>query len=239
MKTNLKSIAKSKKGKLLLTGAALLAMGVGTTYAWWTAESSDSFQETMGTMSIKTDFSSIKDAVGYEPGLTVDGYGTVENTGSIDTFFKINADTQIQFAENADGTVIPEESRKFEAIDPNAVKVTFAPRINENETDSFWFKDSAGNLYGLVHTGDTLTADVHEDFSGESIDNHYMNAAVTTKIQAEASQALDAAAQAQFGVDLGSLEVYEGPTAKSGESQQTMNAYKERAMKCLHEVMDR
>jgi hypothetical protein len=240
MKKSFKQLIASKKVKLLLTGAAVITMGVGTTYAWWTAESSDATQIVMGAMNVKTDFSGLKDQVGFEPGLTNEGNGSITNTGSIESLVKINSDSQIEYVLNSDGTAIEQANRKFQALDPNAIKVTFTPTIDESNVDGFWFTDSEGNAYALLEPGASLNVAVVEEFTGEGIGNQYMNAVVKTNVKANAAQALDSAAQASFGISMDDLTLCESAESSDGiQYKSVSDNYHNLGMKALQEAMKR
>lgn len=238
MNKKMKKILHSKKAKLVLTGAALVTMGLGTTYAWWTANSETSNSVTMGSLSVKADFPGFADATGVEPGLYVESNGTITNDGSIDSLTKISPDSQIQFTQNADGSAIAEADKKFEAVDPKAVVFSYLPSADPSADESFWFQDSAGALYALIKPGQSLKLNVKENFVGDAMDNHYQGAVVKTTIKEDTSQAQDEAAKASFGVDQNALHLYESKIQKRGGVDNSA-AYKEKAMARLHEVMSR
>lgn len=243
MNKKMKKMLHSKKTKLVLTGAALVTMGLGTTYAWWTANTETSNTVTMGSLSIKADFPGLVDKTAFEPGLDVDSTGTIENTGSVEAFVQVKNDSQIQFALTADGTAIADADRKFEAVDPEAVQTDFTPVIDEKQTNAYWYNDPSGNLYCMMDPGSKVTVSAAENFDGEKCDNHYMGAVVKTRIATETAQAQTAPVQAQFNFDLGEITDYvsdhaSDPDSADGVSFKT-NDYHVRAMKHLHEMMDR
>lgn len=238
MNKKMKKMLHSKKAKLVLTGAALAAMGLGTTYAWWTASSETSSTVTMGQLSVKADFPGFKDETAVEPGLDAESDGTITNNGTVDSLTKITPDVRIEFAQTADGTAIAEGDRKFEAADPKAVVFSYLPSIDQSSDESFWMQDKDGNLYALIKAGQSLKLHVAENFIGDEMDNHYQGAVIRTVIREDTAQPQDGAVKAQFGVDQTGMDFYDNGIQKRGGAD-TAGAYKERCMKHFHEIMSR
>lgn len=233
MNANLKKAIRSKKTKLVLTGAALLTMGLGTTYAWWTASSETSNTVSMGTLDVKAAFDGLEDVTDYEPGLDVEGNGVIENKSTMIAYVKVSSDSTIKFADKTEE----------EAIDPKAIQTTFTPVIDENDSDVYWFNDPAGNLYAMMNPGAAAKVSVTENFTGDTVGNEYMGAVVTTKIKTDSTQALPGAVQAEFNFDMGTAIDYptknaSNPDPSAGPAYKT-NDYHTRAMKALHDAMNR
>lgn len=235
MKKNMKELLHSKKVKLALTGTALAVMGLGTTYAWWTASTETSSTVTFGTLKMKTDFPGLSDQVDYEPGLYLDSDGTIENTGTQPLLAKVSNGSEIQFALDADGNAIADADKKSEAVDPNAIQLIIQPTNYEEAETNCWYTDDSGSLYALVDAGATATLHVTENFDGEKCTNQYQGAVVKAKIKVDATQVQPEQAKSQFGTDMedNGFRPYDGRTRSDN------SAYREKAMNFLHKMLNR
>ncbi len=226
----------SKLTKVIITGVAIGSVGIGSTYAWWTAESEATYTVKTGKMSVKTDFTNIENQTEYEPGLNVEGDGIITNTGSVDALVKISDNSQIKFSRDENGDVIASEARVFEPADKEAIQMQITPQIDESIDDAFWFQGKNGDLYALMIPGSELVANIQQDFLGDQMDNHYMAAVVNTKLKANATQAIEEAVLSNFDESMNDLVPYE---ESSDVKTFSTSDYASRAMDFLHKVMEK
>ncbi len=204
---------KKNRMKLIIAGLALIFVTVGTTYAWWTASQQVSQEISMGNLNISATIKELKDPINYEPGLTAEQTGTIKNTGSIDAIIKIDNDTMVKFS-NADD---------YAAVDPEAVRLSIKP----NGGKGYWFSDDSNNTYVLLSPNQQAKILVETEFVGDKMGNEYMNAEFKINGDLKATQVLDGAMLAEFGIDGSQLTDYVASTsfstaANSGETSEAM-----------------
>lgn len=203
---------KKNRMKLIIVGLALIFVTVGTTYAWWTASQQVSQEISMGNLNISATIKELKDPINYEPGLTAEQTGTIKNTGSIDAIIKIDNDTMVKFS-NAD---------EYAAVDPEAVRLSIKP----NGGKGYWFSDASNNTYVLLSPNQQAKILVETEFVGDKMGNEYMNAEFKINGDLKATQVLDGAMLAEFGIDGSQLTDYAASTsfstANSGETSEAM-----------------
>ncbi|HIX70075.1 MAG TPA: signal peptide protein [Candidatus Enterococcus stercoravium] len=197
---------------------------MGTTYAWWSASSQMETKITMGNLSVTASLDEVTDSDGWEPGLYSELTGTIENTGSIDALVKVSNASTVKFAD----------SEEFVAADPEAVTLNLKP----TEDGTFWFKDAAGEAYVLLMPGDVATVAGGVTFVGEKMGNDYMNAQIQVAGEVTASQALDGASLANFGVAFADLTDYFAEETESAGARRSVRTLSP-SMKKLQEVMTR
>lgn len=206
---------KKNRIKLIMVGLALLFVTVGTTYAWWTASQQVSQEVKMGNLNINASIKALKDPINYEPGLSTEQTGTIKNTGSIDAIIKIVNDTKVKFAGAAEYT----------PVDQEAVKLTIKPDGGKG----YWFSDTTGDTYVLLAPNQQAKILVEANFVGEKMGNEYMDAEFLINGDLKATQVLDGAMLAEFGIDGSQLVDYVAPigfsmnAANTGQSSEAMN----------------
>lgn len=236
MKNKLKTLMHSKLVKVIITGVAIGTVGIGSTYAWWTAESEAAYTVKTGKMNVKADFTNIENETGYEPGLYVKGDGTIMNTGSVDALVKVSDNSKIKFAYDTDENAIPSDARVFEEVDPSAIVMDILPTIDDSQEDAFWYTGSNGDLYVLMIPGSQVSTHVTQNFLGDKLDNRYMSAVVNTKLKANATQAIEEASLANFDESMENLTPYDGnPMDKTFST----NDYATRAMEFLNDMTNK
>ncbi len=214
--------------KLVLTAGALLMVGVGSTYAWFTTSDADTLAVSMGELGVETNLDALsdEDGIDLEPGLVVESTGSIENTGSLYALVKLEDETSVTYKGTSEAVVAPE----------NTVAFTFAPE-NDNYEDwdngVIWYTDNNGGTYLLMDPSATLGLSVDADLNGETIDNSFMGAQVNFKVKTQATQALEGAVQSEFGITLEELKPYQV------EGQSLNRAATDQAMAHLYEVMGR
>ena len=206
--------------KLVLTAGALLMVSIGSTYAWFTASNADTIDISMGELGVQTDLEALadEDGIDLEPGLSVETNGSIENTGSLYAMVKIEDDSQVTYKDTEEAVSVPE----------NTVDFSFVPKSgNYEDWDNgiVWYTDGNGGTYLLMDPAATVALDVTADLNGEAIDNSFMGADVTFKINAHAVQALEGAVSSEFDVELADLQPYqaEGETMSRSTSNQAMD----------------
>lgn len=204
---------KKRKLMLFLTGIALVLVAIGGTYAWWTASVETKQKVSMGKLSLEANFAEIQDTVNYEPGLSVDIDGIIKNTGSIETIAKVTNSSSIKFAYADDGmTPILPENQTFVKDTEGAIQVAFGPG---NDTDVYWFKDQQNNVYALFEVGGIIDTTVTADLNGDVMGNKYQEAEIELGAKLQATQVLDGAIQAEFGIAIGDLQDYHSGSGRS------------------------
>lgn len=176
----------------------------------------------MGNLSVTASFDEVPEPDGWEPGLYSELTGTIENTGSIDALVKVSNASTVKFAGSED----------FVAVDPQAVTLVMQPTAD----DTMWFKDTAGEAYVLLMPGEVATVAGVVTFVGEQMNNDYMNAQIQVVGDVTASQALDGASLANFGVSFADLTDYFAET--DGVVHRSVKTLSPNMMK-LQDVMTR
>ena len=174
-------------------------VSVGSTYAWFTANDTATMDISMGELGVQTDLEALADddGIDLEPGLNVETNGSIENTGSLYAMVKIEDDSQVTYKDTEEAVPVPE----------NTVDFSFVPESgNYEDWDNgiVWYTDGNGGTYLLMDPAATVALDVTADLNGEAIDNSFMGADVTFKINAHAVQALEGAVSSEFDVELAS-----------------------------------
>lgn len=212
---------KSTKFKLIASGLLLAGMTLGTSYAWWNASQTVHQDISMGELAIEAAVSTVEDPVGYEPGLTVEQTGTITNSGSIETLVKIENDSKVTLK----GQETPQ------AIDGETIQMTIKPAAGD-DGDGYWYQDSQGNNYVLLAPEETAKIDVITGFNGDKMGADYMGAAIDVAGNFKATQAMDGATAAEFGITLEDLTDYPDTSGLRSGSQSE-------AMRVLTELMTR
>jgi|GEM_PF-2023000 SipW-cognate class signal peptide len=207
MKKWMKKITSNKRLGLVLTAIILLLVTIGSTYAWWTASATIEQKVTMGNLQIEASFNE-RNFSNYEPGTTAVFNGTIRNTGTIPALVKIENNSQITFVYSDDDlTPIPLTSQAPEGVDKSLIKISYAPRSGDYEDNErvFWFEHIySGETYILMERNATLRVEMTITFDG-AMTNKYMDAVIEAKMQVKATQVLEGAAQAEFGLDMAHL----------------------------------
>lgn len=196
-----------KKSRIAMVGCLTLMMTAGTTYAWWTAEVQSTQTITMGKLAIDGNLKKPSSLTNWEPGLEVDAAGSIKNTGSIDTLVKISGNNKIKKVEDTEFvdagemtklTVGPQGSDTYVGFDGTGTRNGY-----------YWFGDAAGNVYLLMMPNATVKLDTLTELVGDKMGNDTMGAEIQIALDFDATQVLDGAASAYFGItlsDLGDLD---------------------------------
>lgn len=196
-----------KRTKIVLLACILLLTTIASTFAWFKASSQVTQKIQLGNLKIEATFTP-PDTTNYEPGLTAETHGTIKNTGTIPAIVGVKNNSSITFAYSDDNlTPIPVANRQPEAIDPNAVKITYVPTSGsyDDNADVIWFADAAGNNYFVIEVGATANVDLNVTFDGPNTTNKYMDAVVDIKADVTGTQVLDGAIQSEFGISADDL----------------------------------
>ncbi len=237
---------QNKKVRLVLLGMMLLLTTIGTTYAWWMVKTSATQTVTMGKLGVTMELSDPADSENYEPGLYMDQEGTITNKGSIPALVKVGNVSEVKKKytryDNFDDFDAIAEGDQAYVVDPNGVKLKFGTPDEDAEygiSDVFtdgddygWLKDINGNIYLLLYDEGTAAPIATALFFDGSMDNTYMDADVKMAVQLEASQVLNDAVAANFGVDFDDFEMMDNkPNAKArtsaGNTNKTMQKFAE------------
>lgn len=190
---------KRRKWSLILTGIAILLVAVGGTYAWWVASLQKDQEVTMGNLKIKADFAELEDPIGYEPGLTAEIGGRIENKGTIPAMIKLNNNSEIKFVYSDDQlTPIPEAEQKFIKDGEEAIKLSVD--LTGDSDEAYFFKDSDGGRYILLEIGGFVDTEIVAEFDGNVMGNKYQDSIIRIGAKLDATQVLNGAMQSQFGV---------------------------------------
>lgn len=210
---------KNKKRNLILTLMALVVVAVGGTYAWWTATVAANQKITMGKLTLTADFPELQDEIDFEPGLSSEITGTITNTGSLEAIARVENSSQIKYAYS-DDNFTPVTELAFVKDTENAIALSFGPG---NDSEVYWFKDVAGNAYVLFEVGGKIDTTFVADFSGEVMGNKYQEAEIKIGAKLKATQVLDEAMTAEFGITMNDLVDYSRSTSRQARSATTNN----------------
>lgn len=160
----------------------------------------------MGNLKIQASFTE-ETLTNYEPGTDTEITGTIKNTGTIPAFVKVANASQITFAYS-DDKLTPVVAPQPEAVDPNVVKMSYAPQSGdyEDNADVLWFVDAAGDRYLLMEAGAVLNIQINVTFDGPLTANQYMDAVIAVKANIQATQVIEGAIQSECGVNASTLE---------------------------------
>lgn len=197
---------RSRKWKLMLTGIALVAVTIGTTYAWFTASAASQQEISTGNIEITADFPELTEVENYEPGTYVSIDGKVENAGSLPAIVKVASDSQIRFAySDGDFTEIPEADREYENDKKGAVALEMEPASglydDPDNPDVYWFEDGEGTRYLLLEPASSVDLTNNANFDGDVMGNQYQHADVKIGSVLEATQVLEGAIANEFSID--------------------------------------
>lgn len=212
----------NRKHKLILTGVLLVVMTVGTTFAWWTASTSVKQEVKLGDLKIEADFDELADNLNYEPGLTTEQLGRIKNTGSIDAIIKVENESKVKFADTTN----------FVTADKEAIQLSVKP----NGGDGYWYRDDQGATLLILGSGETAKIIMSGLFSGDKMDNEYMNAQISLGGNLKATQVLEGAMLAELGVNAESLTEYDDGLERSSLFK---NNTQSDAMLHLRQLLDR
>lgn len=201
-----------KRINILLAGMLLLVISVGATFAWWTASTQVTQTINMGNLAIEATVEQLGDNENYEPGLTVEQDGTVTNTGTIETLISVDSSSTVE-SKGSEGT-------------ETAISIAFKPLGG----DGYWFKDASGRAYVLLSPGETAEVEIVSSLNGSDMDNTYMDSTVNIVGDFHATQVLDGALEAEFGIVVDDLIDYEENFSRGVKSE---------GMKRLHDLTKR
>ncbi|MDF0480223.1 TasA family protein [Vagococcus sp. PNs007] len=194
----------NKKRMISLTALALILLAIGGTYAWWTTSVSTDQKISNGKMRIEADFPELQNEENYEPGLTSEITGKITNTGTIEAIARVENSSLIKFAY-ADDNLTPTTNSEFVQDKEGAIGLAFGPG---NDQGVYWFKDSSGNAYVLFEVGGYIDTTFTAQFNGEVMGNKYQEADIKVGAKLKATQVLDDAMKAEFGVTSSDLTDY-------------------------------
>lgn len=191
--------------KIGLIGVLLLFMTIGTTYAWWTATTQVKQTINMGNLLIEAKMEKLSDDTNYEPGLTINQDGTVSNNGSIEAIIRVDSGSEGQSTASVGNAKTRNQATNM--------------IIRPTGGDGYWFKDPNGEAYLLLSPGETAKVDFETTLIGEHINNEYNSSTLDIIADLKATQVLEGAILAEFGIDFESLVDYDTATSHNRSSE--------------------
>lgn len=216
----MKRLKNVKHIKLIISLLVLVAVCVGSTYAWWTATKMITQDINMGNLAIEATFDKFDDSLNYEPGLTVDFSGRVTNTGSIPVIIRVENSSKIR--------VKGEET--YNPVNKEAVKISVQPDIN---TSNYWYQDNNKNIYLMLEPGGKTDMNLVCLLDGEVMGSEYMGSQIKFSGEFHATQVLEGAIMSEFGIDGSELIELENGRSKRSIADESP------AMKALHDKLNR
>lgn len=190
-----KKVIKKRFFKVITALATLFFLSTGMTYSWFTSDTESQTKTIkMGSLNIEATFSppDLQDA---EPGTPYEFEGTLTNTGTLDAFIKLENRSTITFIN----TDTPVED------DKNVVQILAGPDPNEIAPGVKWYKSKTNERYVELPAGKTVKVKTSLTLDGANMSNDYQGAAINVLVAGKATQTLNPAMKAFFGINLNDL----------------------------------
>lgn len=194
-----------KKKIVLLTTFALVALLVaGGTMAWFTANAEQVKHEfKMGTLGIKfmLNLSANDGPINTEPGKEIGGRNVrVKNTGSLDAYVRVKLSPK--WEDNKDAGFVLNGDTLVVYRSKNSV-----PKDSKHVLAGGWVYKDGYFYYPEALGKDKETPALFQkiQFDGETINDSYQGKAFTLKVDADATQAKDAASKSIWKVSISEL----------------------------------
>lgn len=224
-------ILQKRSTKITVLLLALLVVIAGGTYAWFTAKVENEQTITQGNLRLTGIFADIEDAL-YEPGLTVESNGVITNSGSLPAMVKVEGRTEIKRIY-ADADFTPIENPVF--TEDNQVSYAAIPTEGSYadgiEQGIYWFYNVNNPVehYLMMDPGAAIAITNIATLSGE-MGNEYQDSEVKLLSSYRATQVLEGALQAEFGI---TGDVLESLTDMQGRSR-SISVGKQKLMELLN-----